>query len=423
MDSHTFSDPIPIPDPSAHDAYAMPAVPQPCWKVHVLRRDAVRVGTLLVHNGTVPPRKRKGKIVWRLPDSLDQAPRFGEHEKKVLWELFKQQKKERRKQLKQSPSGRDEDDNDDDEEEETQETTAEGVASLSLPVEEYAMKKNETASQASPTRSAAQQLAKEQKALTPVPPLPPGFEGAVPSQQQQKQPHAARPLRPPPGIGAPPGMTPSVAPAPAAGVTRSSPPLVSHHFQIPQEAPLAVLGTLIAQTFVQSMSLSSCSNNKNSADKNVNPWLHYYHHAGAVVVKTLLVGSAQAVCTTPAERQQQWQSLLQPGAVWECHGWTVQPVVGGGDDVAAAAAITNRNHPSQVLAVLTGRTLQPGTGWLAYTLTLLLVLVQGEEEDTTATSTTSTTGTGYSIVNDVLTLFALPPVAAAAPGTATMTAE
>ena len=133
------------------------------------------------------------------------------------------------------------------------------------------------------------------------------------------------------------------------------------------------------------------------------------------------MGSAQAVCTTPAERQQQWQSLLQPGAVWECHGWTVQPVVGGGDDVAAAAAATNRNHPSQVLAVLTGRTLQPGTGWLAYTLTLLLVLVQEEEEDTTAT--TSTTSTGYSIVNDVLTLFALPPVAAAAPIAATTTAE
>jgi hypothetical protein len=112
-----------------------------------------------------------------------------------------------------------------------------------------------------------------------------------------------------------------------------------------------------------------------------------------------LVGSAQATCHSPMERQQQWQSLLlrDNSCVWECHGWTVQP-----------ASCTNTNNNTSVLMVLTGRTLQTPTsaGWLCYTLTLLLQQQQQQQQRHTSTTLR------FAIVNDVLTLYALSPLPA-----------
>ncbi|GKY99149.1 hypothetical protein MPSEU_000870400 [Mayamaea pseudoterrestris] len=96
MENHTFSEPEPVENSSP-----------PEWLVHVLRNsnsptdDDVKkqtlVATLLVNCETLPPRRRKGRVVWKLPDDFASVPKFGSVERERLWELFKQQRKERRK--------------------------------------------------------------------------------------------------------------------------------------------------------------------------------------------------------------------------------------------------------------------------------------------------------------------------------------
>jgi len=59
-DRHTVSDPRPVDN-------------TPSWEVDILRDNSVIVDTILLNNGTLPPRKNKrGKVLWRLPDSLDR---------------------------------------------------------------------------------------------------------------------------------------------------------------------------------------------------------------------------------------------------------------------------------------------------------------------------------------------------------------
>ena len=71
------------------------------WTVHVRRHGVSEpVGVLHVTADCLPPRMRKNKVVWKLPETMDTLPKFGEHERKRLWELFKAQKKERRKKGK-----------------------------------------------------------------------------------------------------------------------------------------------------------------------------------------------------------------------------------------------------------------------------------------------------------------------------------
>lgn len=92
MESHYFTEPVPV-DQKGKDAAL------PTWRVEVMRHSATdSVGTLLISNDNLPPRRSKKKILWKLPDNTSTNPTFGEHEKKRLWELFKQQKKERKRQ-------------------------------------------------------------------------------------------------------------------------------------------------------------------------------------------------------------------------------------------------------------------------------------------------------------------------------------
>jgi len=76
---------------------------QPTWNVDVYRKGVGDpVFTLVINNETLPPRMRKKKVVWRLPDHQDLLPNFGSDEKKRLVDLFKRQKKNRRKSTKRS---------------------------------------------------------------------------------------------------------------------------------------------------------------------------------------------------------------------------------------------------------------------------------------------------------------------------------
>ena len=61
-DRHTVSDPRPVDNSTV-----------PSWTVDILRDNSVIVDTILLNNSTLPPRKNKrGKVLWRLPDSLDR---------------------------------------------------------------------------------------------------------------------------------------------------------------------------------------------------------------------------------------------------------------------------------------------------------------------------------------------------------------
>jgi hypothetical protein len=75
------------------------------WNVDVYREGVENpVGTLVINEATMPPRIRKKKVVWKLPDSNQSLPKFGVEEKKRLLEIFKLQKKDRRKSAKR-PNG------------------------------------------------------------------------------------------------------------------------------------------------------------------------------------------------------------------------------------------------------------------------------------------------------------------------------
>jgi hypothetical protein len=86
-DRHTFSEPRP-----AHGYDKL------TWKVDVFREGVDDpVLTLVIDSDTMPPRMRKKKVVWRLPEDHETLPKFGVEEKKRMLELFKMQKKNRRK--------------------------------------------------------------------------------------------------------------------------------------------------------------------------------------------------------------------------------------------------------------------------------------------------------------------------------------
>jgi hypothetical protein len=92
-DRHYFSDPRPIA-----------GLDLPTWDVDVYREGVPEpILTLRIDPSNLPPRtgggkgSKKKKVVWKLPDGLDQVPRFGVDEKRRLLDLFKNLKKERRK--------------------------------------------------------------------------------------------------------------------------------------------------------------------------------------------------------------------------------------------------------------------------------------------------------------------------------------
>ena len=63
-DRHTVSEPRPIEDGNEK---------MPSWEVDILRDGTVIVDTFLLNNDVLPPRTNKrGKVLWRLPDSLNK---------------------------------------------------------------------------------------------------------------------------------------------------------------------------------------------------------------------------------------------------------------------------------------------------------------------------------------------------------------
>lgn len=279
---------------------------------------------LEVNAANFPPRfNKKKKVVWQLPVTEDHLPRFGEYEKERLWEMFKQQKKERRKKVKQPGSSVDDvtDSNNHNENE-----------SIHNENKDRKQEGDET-----PNISQ-----RNNGSLHPAP--PPGFSVSDVSSPRNSDPDPsdshgiAKSIdRNSPTVVKLDG-TPTQISLSSTSSTSTESPMQPCPRHFPKDPPDANLGAHIAATFIHSLTKGQ-----------IDQWLSVYSERAP---STLMVGQAQAVCSTSEERSQQWKALQQP--FWECQGWTSQ-------DCGAL----------RTLLVLTGRTLQP-TGTFCYNLTLIL---------------------------------------------------
>ncbi len=86
-DRHFLSDPRPVP-----------GLELPTWEVDVHREGVEQpILTLRVDQKNLPPRKKKKKTLWKLPDSIETNPKFGEQDRRRILELFREKKKELKK--------------------------------------------------------------------------------------------------------------------------------------------------------------------------------------------------------------------------------------------------------------------------------------------------------------------------------------
>lgn len=341
MENHTFSDPVPVKDASS-----------PTWKVDVIRLSgSVLVGTLMVNNETLPPRKNKKKIAWRLPDDPEMLPKFGEHERKRLWDLFKEQKKERRRLSKklstQLSSTSDGSDNKDDEE--TERDTEEpgliaSVISAATTAGDSGGAPNKGGIEnGAHTNDSSTLPTTEEKISPPQPPPPPGFHLRKMTLDDEKEEVTPLPQ------SAPPFQTSPAPPLPPPGLDPTSPDHTlprTMYFTLADDNPLASLGSLVVPLFLQCVTSS-----------DVVPWLAHSHPT--LSQTTLSLGSAQATGRTYLDRLQQWQSLTLSTS-WDCTGCVSQTLPAG-------------SSPT-VLLVLTGRTMQKQE-CLAYHLSIVLTAV------------------------------------------------
>jgi hypothetical protein len=489
MESHYFTEPIPV-EPEGKDAAL------PTWRVEVIRQSTTdSVGTLLISNENLPPRKNKKKILWKLPDNTESNPTFGEHEKKRLWELFKQQKKDRKKQALLEKVQEDE--------ENTTEANGEkpvlsvfngatttapssgengrdekaSATSTNTRRSPVTVTANNSESERSPPLNSVRppppppgfDMAARLRAQPPPPPPPPGLSAtttattAMPSTSSTNA-SAAPPLglsaattampsattraaaaAPPPGLPVtttttampstsraalfhaatnktaqtvtstsryPTGVTASLLPSPQQREQQQNqqqqqpsffgPP---RYFRKALNEPATALAQQVVACFLNTMTCAT-------PGVSSTTWLQYYS-AETAVTKTLLIGSAQAVCRTPQDCLQQVRSLSMPGeSIWECHGYTIQPTCTSTTTTAKRFSnVTGANAAQSHLLIMTGRTIQKGES-LAYNLTLVLkpteqVTPPGATAAATTNAADSDATVYYQIQNDVLSLFAV----------------
>ncbi|KAL7517794.1 hypothetical protein ACHAWX_002684 [Stephanocyclus meneghinianus] len=94
-DRHSISEPRPIVRRHIGSSTCVE------WEVDILRDDTVVVDTIILTDDVLPPRtNKKGKVVWRLPDSVDKLPAFGTDDRRRILEIFKDRKKKRKQEKK-----------------------------------------------------------------------------------------------------------------------------------------------------------------------------------------------------------------------------------------------------------------------------------------------------------------------------------
>ena len=118
-DRHTISEPRPVVDGTDENPPVVVVVGNenenenetssssssshklPTWEVDIFREGVdTPIMTLQINARNLPPRIRKKKIIWKLPDTIHQIPKFGFEDKKRILDLFKHYKKELKKTTK-----------------------------------------------------------------------------------------------------------------------------------------------------------------------------------------------------------------------------------------------------------------------------------------------------------------------------------
>ncbi|KAL3791174.1 hypothetical protein ACHAWO_013605 [Cyclotella atomus] len=94
-DRHSISDPRPVRNSTSVE-----------WEIDILRDETVIVDTFVLNNDVLPPRtNKKGKVLWKLPDTLDRIPAFGTEDRRRILDVFKDRKKKRKQEKKKRQDG------------------------------------------------------------------------------------------------------------------------------------------------------------------------------------------------------------------------------------------------------------------------------------------------------------------------------
>jgi hypothetical protein len=411
-DRHYLTEPRPIPGLSL-----------PTWEVDIFR-DGVDtpVLTLRVDSESLPPRHgKKKKIVWKLPDDVNQIPKFGLEDKKRIFELYKHEKKMRRL-MRKNPStagtGNIEEEDDADADAVKNDLADSDPPEKNGKGEKSEARKEDKAGAVStqeiqqPPPPAAPGPGPPAKKAPPAASAPPGFQSLYISGKEEKSdweggsrmkdavsnggnalsngskttpppppskpiatpPKPHRAFSEPPGLSAPPGIQqqelhqpqqPSVRPPPP-GISSPPPPgitspLLRKNILVPRGTAIA---SVVAELYYGLITRGL-----------ISQLLPYYT---ATAQKSLTVGGAHAVCgPTLAEKGLQLKHLV--GMVVTIKGVLQQPTTGPG-----------------VLVLITGICVQPHA--LPFCHSLILVPVDN----------------GFQIQNDAL-CFLTTEMATAAP--------
>lgn len=437
-DRHFLSDPRPLP-----------GLDLPTWEVDVHREGVEQpILTLRVDSKILPPRKKKKKTVWKLPDSIETNPKFGEQDKRRVLELFREKKKELKKLKNKQRAYR-------------RASSIEAMHASGVGKDSGDGKKTNLSNNASPNPKNLH----PENGLTHSPNgvnsnvkndnrddslSPPGF-GKLSLAEPENQ---STTTAPPPGISnsfplksAPPGL-PSKSEhqmngqghenyqngvSPPSGSTSEAPPGLQQNgqhpapprlmngnhapkyevstqpravgpcFVLPPEAPPgASIGKFVTETYYLFL--------RNGLIHDLNAY--YYQlsekskEAGGssdVVHKALTVGGAHAVCATPQDRLVQLQTFA--GCEMRIKGVQQQPTVGNGILILITGVnIRNISPPPGS----NGQAQQPQKQQLPFCHTLIMKPVSTTTAATLGsnlvTSAATTPTIGYQILNDNLVI-------------------
>lgn len=458
-DRHDLSEPRPVK-----------GLELPTWDVDVLREGVdTPILTVRVDAEVLPPRRRKKKIVWKLPDSVDQVPKFGKEDKLRILEIFKQQKKNMKREKRKSqpcneqqpepPDAQDGQSQSNNELDASQNDDVGLAAEPSRKVETQDSKTSSTASSMSDPPDIDNLCLEEKKQSDPKPandhappatnnvgppsfppPPPPGmfatgpqFPAAVNSTP------ISPPPRPPPGLvpPAPPGLRQSssspsnVVPSPQPGIQppgatttvnnngaqSSSPPpapTIRHetppmprrsYFQLPHPHHPDLV-TNLAQVVTQSYYFMLTHGHVQELQSYYAPYAQ----------KSLTVGGAHAICHSVQDLEMQLQSLV--GMVVAIRGMLQQPSIPTTmtpttmDPSSSNTALSSSS--SSILVIITGMCVRPHA--LPFCHSLVLVPSQmGTMATPNGDNTDPAPMIGWQIQNDALCFLTTEAPAAAPP--------
>jgi hypothetical protein len=298
----------------------------PTWEVDIFREGVdTPIMTITLDSNSLPPRKRKKKVVWKLPDSFDQVPKFGMEDRKRVFDICKQQKKELKKQRKFK-------ENNSSDPPDADPPDADSPTAILQKQNTTASTLNENSPKLPPIGSPppgfdvarisiSDDVEKKEKLKPPLTKPPMGTNGSarptIPNEKKEAEPPRTPPestsIQPPHKDvqlrrPAPPGLTPE----PPGIVPQQPPPIMNlRQFIVP---PTSTLAQVVTETYYLLLRQGLIH--------------ELVAHYATTAQKSLTVGGAHAVCQNPEDRLLQLQSLV--GMVVQIKGVLQQPTVGHG---------------------------------------------------------------------------------------------